>query len=285
MTQIRSCFEIFRGNAPHLTLARFCEAFGPYPWVRLIGLQEILGTLHLIGKSSSVLTLQAMVRKDLPAAAASLAPEGKMLFPRGNWDNCNAAQLNTAWEGEPLCIEKALIVARAAEFACHRAVALYGVPPLDVYKHLSIRASNCVLSGLEEWSACQKYPRRFFKGELGFLDDLEKKLRPSIKQLQIRQSQDEILTPDRSQGFNEGYDLDQLVLTVMDGKAVTWKTAQLLKTAFTNALQTEPKITVLSARVTGKLRACSRFETPFIGMTLKELNALREDLKLIPLSA
>jgi hypothetical protein len=285
MAQAKSCFGIFRGNAPHWTLARFCESFGPYPWVRLIGLQEILGTLHLIGAFPTILTLQALVRKELKSAAASIAAEGREFFPKGNWDTCNAAQLHTALAGELMCIEKALLVAHATELACREAVTQYKIPPFDVYKHLSIHASNCIVSGLGEWSACQKYPRRFFKNELRFVDDLEKRIRPRLKQLQMKQQEAETLIPDRSQGFNEGYDLDQFILTVIEGQAVTWKNAQILKTAFEAALQTELKITALTARVNGRLQECSPFETPFVGLTLEELNALRQDLKLTPLSA
>lgn len=283
MAQTINCFEIFRGNAPHLSLPRFCEEFGPYPWVRLVGLREILGTLHLKGDFPTLSALQSLVREELGAAIDGTKALGEELFPRGNWTSCNAAQLRAAMKGELLSIEKAILVARATELACQKAVLKYRAPDVDIYKHLSIQASNCVVTGLEEWAACQKWPRRFFPSELRCLDELERKLRPHPGD----RRRSENAAPAREfGGFDKNYDLDRFILAVMDGQAITWKNAELLRVTLAHAFETELGVTVLSSR-TGDvgLHTCNELEAPFIGLTLAELNAFRKDAMLNPLSA
>lgn len=286
MSQANTCFEIFRGNAPRSTLARFCETFGPYPWVRLVGLPEIIGTLYLVSKDTkSVLPLQSLIRDELKTAANGIAAEGEQLFPKGDWASCNGTQLGQALANKPMCIEKAIIVARAAELACRKAIKKFAVPEIDVYQHLSIHVCNCVLEGLDEWQACQKWPRRFFDNEFGFLGELETKLRPHVKKVQMRRF-GKAAEPNRTQGFDVDYDVDQFVGAVIEGKAITWKNAQLLKSAFDAVLESKTKVRVLTSRVseTG-LQECNAFEAPFVGLSLDELNALRCEVKLGALSA
>lgn len=285
MGQDDTFFRIFRDTPPGFRTQGFLGAFGAYPWLRMTGLNEIIGTLSLFGKLPSNRKFRSLIRAELSNAIDSVAGAGRHFFEEGEWPSCNVVQLKQALAGQAICYEKAVIIARAADLAFQRAAREFNVPSFNVYDHIGVQPSICVVEGLEEWSACQRWPRRFFKDELAFLDDLERILRPYGKKHKLGHDHDRH-EPDRTHGFDKAYDLDQLILSLMDGAAITWRNAILMKDIFEKKLGTEITINTLTSRVgPNGLYPCSKVEGPFVGLSLDELNAFRRKARLAPIDS
>jgi hypothetical protein len=283
MGQDDTYFRIFRDAPRGFRPQGFLDAFGAYPWLRITGLNELIGTLSLVGTFPSNTKLRALIKAELANAIDSVAGDGRDFFEEGKWTSCNSVQLRQAFAGQAICYEKAVIIARAADLAVQRAARDYNVPSVNVYDHIGAQPSICVLEGLEEWSACQDWPRRFFENELVFLDDLELMLRPNAKKRELLLNPAS-RKPDRAHGFDDAYDLDQLILSVMRGAAITWKNARVMKDTFQKELGTKIKIRILTSRVgPNGLYRCSKFEGPFVGFSLNELNAFRGKVRLAPI--
>jgi hypothetical protein len=278
MAERSSICGLFKASSPSVGLIRFHRRFGSYPWVKLVGLSEVISTLHVCGRFPTVTVIEGLVRRNLDKAVAAITPIGNGLFESRHWDACNATQFADAKAGRPLLLEKAVIIAKAVEFACLELTRKFKTPAIDVWAHLQIHPSNCLIDGLDEWKACQVWPHRFREDELAFLDDLELQVRPYAQKLSLSGVE---LPADRGRGFDPDFDLDKLILKIMEGEAVTLRTASALTEVFRKRLGEGVGIRVLPARLSEMgLHTCCGLEGPFLGLTLPELESLRESAGL-----
>jgi len=123
---------------------QFLDEYAAHAWCHLSGIRELVHTLVLCDHYPDERAGLAQVIAVIAEAISEIPEEWKACHRDGIWGNCAPRQVQNAFDGLPLCFDKACQVVKALEVAFRRAQA----PELrafDIYKIVSLRPAIFVL--------------------------------------------------------------------------------------------------------------------------------------------
>jgi hypothetical protein len=123
---------------------QFLDEYAAHAWCHLSGIRELVHTLVLCDRYPNERAGLAQVIAVIAEAISEIPEAWKACHRDGIWGNCAPRQVQNAFDGLPLCFDKACQVVKALEVAFRRAQA----PELrtfDIYKIVSLRPAIFVL--------------------------------------------------------------------------------------------------------------------------------------------